>query len=102
MLGLFNEIEMQQILSYNMVSDGKLGHHFVVVSLAVQLSALVSHLGKWLPLCKVKILFDAFLSLLGVVYTCTIVLHFLLKDGAGQTRVGSFLSQTELVLEPQS
>lgn len=101
MLRLFDKIEMQQILSYDVVSDGKLGHHFIVVPLAVQFFALVSHLGKWLPLRNAEILFDAFLGLLGVVYASAVVLHFLLEDGAGQTSVGGLLSQIQLVLEAQ-
>lgn len=84
MLGLFEEAKVEQIFTYYMQSNSILRKSFVIKLYLVKVFAIIPGIGDGLALLYFKVLFDAFDCLLGVIYTHSVVFHFLLDYGASQ------------------
>ena len=92
-LRLFEEAEVQQIFAQDVQCDGISCHVLVVEFLFLGVTAWVASLLQGLTLLDAERMLNIFEALLRIVDAEPIVLHFLLKNCAGQARIGDLCCQ---------
>jgi len=101
-LGLFEVVKLQQILAKDVQCDCVRSHVLIVLTPSLLISTLVFCFFNGFAFFNTYVLFNVFKTLLGKIDTKAVVFHLLLKDSTGETCVSCILTQTKLLLQPQS